>query len=79
MLMLLKKARFIAICCEQVVAVFVLVLESNAAIVDLQAKNNASGPLFNIPLAGFVLGKLFWFLTFKFKCKWGVSVLFPIV
>jgi len=48
----------IFVVCEQVVSVLFLILERNT-IVDLQVKSNPSGPLFDIPLAGFVLGKLF--------------------
>ncbi|XP_028799438.1 CST complex subunit CTC1 [Neltuma alba] len=39
----------------RVVAVFVLVLERNATVCDLQAKSNALASLLDIPLAGFVL------------------------
>ncbi|KAF7811458.1 CST complex subunit CTC1 isoform X1 [Senna tora] len=39
----------------RVVAVFVLFLESNATVSDLQEKSSVSGHLFDIPIAGFVL------------------------
>ena len=57
----LSGGRFVNISCEQVVAVFVLVLERKTIVCDLKAKSNDLIPLFDIPIAGFVLGKLFGF------------------
>lgn len=57
--MLSKKINFTAVCCEQVVAVIVLVLERKTTSFNAETKINAKGTLLDIPLAGFLLGKLF--------------------
>ena len=59
MAVLLKMIVFTATCCEQVVAVFVLVLERKTTSFDGERKINDRGPVLDIPLAGFLLGKLF--------------------
>lgn len=48
-----------AVCCEQVSAVFLVVLERKTTNFSAETKINASGILLDIPLAAFLLGKLF--------------------
>lgn len=50
---------FCAVFCEQVVAVFVLVIERKTTNFVAETKINAQGTLLDIPLACFLLGKLF--------------------
>ena len=55
---------------EQVVAVSVLVLESKTTKLDVQSRYNARELLFDIPLAGLVLGRLFVLELYPVKDLW---------